>query len=1010
MKDRRLAKGALVGAALGIASQADAAVFTVTNNADDGAGSLRQAIASANLNAGADVITFDASLSGSTITLATGEMSIEDSVDIQGLGSANLTVDANDLSRVFYVYNPAPGPIDVTISGIALVNGRSVVPGEPGASSGGAIRVVGENLALTDVRIENSEAGGDGGGVGFVAIESVDSYNLVPAVLSIQSSVLSGNSAEFIDVDAGIDQGGCGGAVFAAGVNVVQLDGVTLQNNRARCDGGGLFAGYFQEGGTLTIQSSVITGNDTGNVESGGGGGVALVNYGEVPAGSSASISDTTISGNSAVGDGGGLYVAGTDDVVVARTTISGNTASGGAGVMVYYSAVTLENVTVAENDASGWGGGVYGLYDSYVVVKETTVSGNTAQQDGPGLYAYVGAHFDVVNSIVANNGPGADLVDDGYSSDFTVAYTLVENEGTATINDGGGNLFGVDPQLGALQNNGGPTLTMKPASASQAVNAGDPAFAPPPSTDQRGFTRVVGGRIDMGAVEVNPGTLQFSSVAQNVAESAGTATVNVTRTGGTDGAVSAQVTVNGTSTATGGGADYTFAGATVNFADNSSTPQSVNVAIVDDPTDEPDETVILNLGTPAGGATIGAPAAHTITIQDNDVALVPGTLQFSIISQSVSEGAGTVSVQVTRVGGDDGAVSAQVTVDGTSTATGGGSDYTFAGATVNFADQSTTPQVINIPIVDDPTVEPNETVILNLGSPTGGATIGAPAQHTITIQDNDVLAPGTLQFSIISQSVSEGAGTVSVQVTRVGGDDGAVSAQVTVDGTSTATGGGSDYTFAGTTVNFADQSTTPQVINIPIVDDPTDEPSETVILNLGSPTGGATIAAPAQHTITILDNDLTADVSIAKTLAPGSLVAGETVTFNLVVSNSGPDSASGVTVTDTLPAQLSFVSATSTAGSCDSGPITITCNLGTLAPSGSATVTIVARMVATGPTTNTANVAAGTADPDSADNASSVAFAITAPVGIPTLDPTMQLLLAALVAAMALGVLAKRG
>jgi len=769
--------GALaVGAALGVASSADAAVFNVTSNADNGANALRQAIIDANAAAGADTITFAAALSGSTITLTTGEMLISDSVDIQGLGSANLTVDADTSSRVFYVYNPSPTPTNVTISGLTLANGLSVVAGDPPASSGGAIRDVGENLTLDDVHVENSTAGGDGGGVAFFGIDSTSGYNPVSATLTIQNSTISGNTAEFVDVPNQIDQGGCGGGVWAGGVYNVLIDNTTLSNNRARCNGGGVFGTYFQDGGVVTIQSSVITGNDAGEVESGNGGGVGLSNY-SYSQGASANITDTTISGNSVIGSGGGVYTGYLGNMTIVRTTISGNTAGGGGGgVMSVYGCTTIENSTIAENDTTGWGGGVYAAY-SCVTVKETTISGNTADQDGPGIYAYDEAHVNIVNSIVANSSPGADLVDDGYSSDFTVAYSLIENEDVATINAGGGNIFSQDPNLGPLQDNGGPTFTMKPAGL-PVVNAGDPAFTPPPSTDQRGFARVSGGRIDMGAVELNPGTMQFSVISQNVNENVGNATVTVTRTGGVDGAASVQAAVDGTSTATGGGVDYTFAGATINFADNDATPQVFNVAIVDDPDVEVSETIVLTLGT-ATGATIGAPATHTITIIDNDVAIPPS-----------------------------------------------------------------------------------------------------------------------------------------------------------------------------------------------------------------------------------------ADLSITKNVVPGSVTQGNNVTFNLAVLNSGPDAAVNVVVSDTLPAQLSYVSATPSVGSCNVVTQTITCNLGTLNASSSATIQIVATMTGTGSTTNIAAVASDTADGDGTDNQAQVTFTILAApaaVPIPALDPRMQLLLAALVAAAALGILSKR-
>ena len=153
-------------------------------------------------------------------------------------------------------------------------------------------------------------------------------------------------------------------------------------------------------------------------------------------------------------------------------------------------------------------------------------------------------------------------------------------------------------------------------------INAGDPAFTPPPAVDQRGFPRVVNGRIDMGAVELNPGTIQLTASAVSVNENAGTVTITVTRTGGSDGAVSATYnTVDGTAVAPG---DYTTAAGTVNFADGDTAPKTFQVTIVNDTLDEPDETFNVILSAPTGGAVLGGITTEVVTILDDDVPVAP--------------------------------------------------------------------------------------------------------------------------------------------------------------------------------------------------------------------------------------------------------------------------------------------------------------------------------------------------------------------------------------------------
>jgi hypothetical protein len=227
------------------------------------------------------------------------------------------------------------------------------------------------------------------------------------------------------------------------------------------------------------------------------------------------------------------------------------------------------------------------------------------------------------------------------------------------------------------------------------------------------------------------PGQLQFGAATYSVAENGGSVTLTVTRTGGSSGAVSvAYATANGTATA---GADYTATSGTLNFADGQ-TSQTITVPVIDDTLVEGNETFSVALSSPGGGATLGSPAAATVTIVDNDVA-GPGKLQFSSATYSVSEGAGTAVITVQRVGGSQGSVTVRyATSNGTATA---GSDYAAASGKLTFANGETS-KTFTIRIIDDTLVEGNETVKLRLSSATGGATLGTPSAATLTILDND--------------------------------------------------------------------------------------------------------------------------------------------------------------------------------------------------------------------------------------------------------------------------------
>ncbi len=120
-------------------------------------------------------------------------------------------------------------------------------------------------------------------------------------------------------------------------------------------------------------------------------------------------------------------------------------------------------------------------------------------------------------------------------------------------------------------------------------------------------------------------------------------------------------------------------------------------------------------------------------------------------------------------------------------------------------------------------------------------------------------------------------------------------------------------------------------------------------------------------------------DLALSGSDAPDPVIVGNNVTYTLTVNNRGFIDATGVTVTDVLPASVNLISATPSQGSC-SGTTTITCNLGGILNQGSATITIIAATTATGQATNSASVSANESDFNSSNNTASQTTTVKPP------------------------------
>jgi CSLREA domain-containing protein len=259
-------------------------------------------------------------------------------------------------------------------------------------------------------------------------------------------------------------------------------------------------SGSIAAGAGITISGLTLA---DGSATNGG----ALVNAGSLK------LIGCALSNNTAT-NGGGVFNTGS--LTLADCTLSGDTASGqGGGIYNYKGALTLANCTLSGNSAR-FGAAIYDLLAT-VTLANCTVASNSAFFIG-GIDVPLGGSMNLFNTIVAGN-TGGDITG-------TVAgnNNLIEGPyGTGGLTTGvSGNIVGVNPMLGPLAYNGGPTQTMALLPGSPAINAGDStipggtSLVAPYSTDERGAERIKGAAVDLGAFEYGPQIIFVTSLADS--------------------------------------------------------------------------------------------------------------------------------------------------------------------------------------------------------------------------------------------------------------------------------------------------------------------------------------------------------------------------------------------------------------------------------------------------------------------------------------------------------------
>jgi hypothetical protein len=139
--------------------------------------------------------------------------------------------------------------------------------------------------------------------------------------------------------------------------------------------------------------------------------------------------------------------------------------------------------------------------------ISHSTIADNTAHALSGGIHNRAGSTLNLFFTIVANNQTEAATASDLWGTIASAGHNLI-GESTGGNGYSSSDLLDVDPLLGPLADNGGPTQTYALLPDSPAIDADVIEFPPP--WDQRGvgFPRVVNGKIDIGAFEVQSSSL----------------------------------------------------------------------------------------------------------------------------------------------------------------------------------------------------------------------------------------------------------------------------------------------------------------------------------------------------------------------------------------------------------------------------------------------------------------------------------------------------------------------
>ena len=836
--------------------------FVVTNANNHGTGSLREAIVNANATVGKDTIVFNIPGPGvKTINILNALPDITDPV----------AIDAT--TQPGYAGTPL-----VELDGVAIPNGSAA--GLTIKAGGSTVRglAIGNFRNNGGVLLDNCDnnliqgnylgVGADGTTArpnfrGIILTNS--SNNVIGGTTAAARNIISGNAASGIDIDgdSNVVQGNFIGTNAAGTAQLSQPGGVSINilsstNNLiggTAAGAGNLISGHqfgiSSQGAGTTIQGNLIGTDVTGTKK------IPNSTRGIQTFGDNTLVGGLTPGARNIIsGNGEGIFIRGAGSKVQGNyigTDITGTLPLGNSGNGVSAAEGSLIGGTVPEArniiSANGSFGNV--ALNTSSSGAPATVQGNYIGTDVTGTRSLGtftnGINISSNNNIVGGLVAGARNVISGNSAGIVISVFSGGSAGNVIQgNFIGTNATGTGPvpniqqgivvtsatnnTIGGTQSeaankiayNGGPGIAI--TNGNGIVIRGNSIFSNNGLGIDLGTTGVTAN--DSIDADVGPNFLQNFPVITTVMSTSNSTTIQGSLNSLPNTTYNVDFYSNAAVDPSGNGEGAQFFG-TTSVTTNGNGDATINVTL----------PVALTAGRVIT-ATATDPNGNTSEFSAADPTTANGSLQFTVSSLVIIEDVGTITLTVQRSGGTVGNLSVDYsTADGTAIA---GQDYTSASGTLNFTAGETS-KTIQIPILDDATLESNESFTVTLRNNTNPEIVGAPSTVFVTLQDRSTFP--LLSITPISVVEGTGATTDAVFTVNLSAATGRsvsgnfATSNLAAFGGASCTTQGVDYESRTGTFSFTPGSTT-FTIAIKVCGDTSAETDETFRVALSSPSG----------------------------------------------------------------------------------------------------------------------------------------------------------------------------